>query len=251
MNKSVIFFLAIVLLAIPACSLFDTHPDRDFSDWPRYRVSMEYDYGDIAYKATHTCTKPQTRYPFRSIQYYCILDTLRGPKDTICYDSSPFSLVRYEFKNEKGGTTIVLNDGTIITRNAYLKMNLYHSDSVYVECFFSRENAFRYYQEYSQDLGVPSGVNERIQADYIKTNYISRSKKLYEHKALSNIRFLFLPSMSDSLAFSFQFEGECLDEGSLPDSIIVKVRGTIDIYQDYFESKEYTDYYPHYSGVLN
>ena len=250
MNKSVIFFLAIVLLAIPACSLFDTHPDRDFSDWPRYRVSMEYDYGDIAYKATHTCTKPQTRYPFRSIQYYCILDTLRGPKDTICYDSSPFSLVKDEYKNERGGTTIVLNDGTQISRNVYVKMNLYHSDSVYVECFLSRENVFRYNQDYSQGVGVPSGISDRIKPDFIKTNYISLAKTFYEHKQLSNIRYHFLPSTSDSLAFSFQFEGECLDEGSLPDSIMVKIRGTIDIYQDYFKAKEYTDYYSHYSSIL-
>ena len=201
------FLLIIILIAISAC-----HVEHDSESWPRYQVSMKYDYGDTVFTSFGSCDKPITN-----------------------------------IHSSEGG--YIKDYFYFVTWRSFCKFIIqpYNNDNsdIYLYGCFTKEH-FEYNHKYYQDSIPYNGIS---------TRYFSRDgsikPKVYGEE-LINFWYQFLPPNKNNLdlAFSLQFGGECLDEGSLPDSIMVNVTGQIDIYNKYFKTKEYTSRHGDYTEFI-
>ena len=233
----------------------------DKTQWPRYRATLEYDYGDRVEKESFVCIKPQAVTTPKNIMYYFDLDFFRTttgsiPRDTVYifpynppykyYYYNELGEVVVEYENggksiRKGyGLTFGLDDGSKIAKDYIIDIDCYNCQDLYITGHIS-VGPLEYNKEYYQDtIGTPfSGLD-------IMTTSLRGGPNMNP----VNLKYLFLPAEDDSLAFSFHFEGELLDLEKLPDSVMFKVRGQIDLYKQYLKSREYTLEYPDYTTCI-
>ena len=200
--------LLFIMLSCPACSgLFYDPCEWDTEYYPRYQVSMEYDYGDVVYSASVKSNDPI-------------------PNDKVT--PGPFYFSRSHGYANFGAYTYRFD----------LNPDLSNNDDIYhLNCYVEDAKHFEFNRKYYK---TPSYYHQLV------TSIMSKKGNVIPdfHFKLENQWCQFLPPSNDELAFSFQFGGECLDRESLPDRVYVKVTGQVDIYKKYFEDKGYTSRHP-------
>lgn len=202
--------LFIVLLSLSACYI----PHWDDSNYTRFQVSMEYDYGDVVYTSIGSCS---TR-PRPTSGGYFHFNTF-APYD---FDAS----VGYLFNIDA--------------------VNLDNNDiSIWGE--LSQGGKFEFNHKYFADF-----IPNQIETKYINKDGIAIPENNLNYRLyLDKLWYIFLPPSDEEFAFSLQFGGEALDWSCLPDSVYVNVRGQIDIYKKYFEDKGYNEWWEDYTEYIH
>lgn len=206
MKKNRIFLL--ILLSLSACvpTYWDT------SNYTKYKVSMEYDYGDVVYTSVCSC---KTTPDLMSNGYFNFHEFVPS-----YFDAS----VGYKFQIEACNTD---NDGFGIWGQ------------------LSQDNKFEFNHMYYADFKPTF-----IETTYINKDGVAFSG-IINRISLNKLWYIFLPPSDDEFAFSLQFGGESLDRSSLPDSVYVNVKGQIDIYKEYFKDKGYIKRWGNYTEYIH
>lgn len=202
--------LFIILLSLSACYL----PEWDDSNYTKYKVSMEYDYGDVVYTSVGSCNATPT--PTSGGYFYF-------NKFVPDYFDAP---VGYLFSI---GATKLDNDDIRIWGE------------------LSQDNIFEFNHKYYADF-----IPNQIETKYINKDGVAIPESILDYRLyLDKLWYIFLPPSDEEFAFSLQFGGEALDWSSLPDSVYVNVRGQIDIYKKYFKDKGYIDWWGDYTEYIH